>query len=49
MNHEAYRVILGNSRFPADLAGRYRALMAACRLGETRLEIITRFGRTTGH
>lgn len=48
MNEEAYRVILANSRFPADLEGDTRALMASCRLGEARLEeVVRRFGRET--
>ncbi|MHB8575140.1 MAG: hydantoinase B/oxoprolinase family protein [Dehalococcoidia bacterium] len=47
-NDEAYRVILANSRFPADLEGDTRALMASCRLGVTRLEEIVRVhGRQT--
>src|SRR5579884_2941546 len=48
LNHEAYRVILANSRFPEDMEGDSRALMAACRLGVSRLEeMIARFGRVT--
>jgi N-methylhydantoinase B len=48
LNDEAYRVILANSRFPADLEGDTRALMASCRLGVTRLEeIFHRHGRAT--
>ena len=48
LNQEAYRVILANSRFPADLEGDTRALMASCRLGEARLEeILRRHGRDT--
>ncbi len=48
MNQEAYRVILANSRFPADLEGDSRALMAACRLGERRMEeVAARFGAAT--
>lgn len=47
-NDEAYRVILGNSRFPADLEGDTRALMASCRLGVARLEeLLRRHGRGT--
>lgn len=46
MNDEAYRLILANSRFPADLEGDTRALMASSRLGVARLEeIFTRHGR----
>lgn len=48
MNDEAYRLILANSRFPTDLEGDTRALMASSRLGVTRLEeIFTRHGRET--
>lgn len=48
LNNEAYRVILANSRFPNDLEGDTRALMASSRLGEARLEeILQRFGRDT--
>ena len=48
LNEEAYRVILANSRFPADLEGDTRALMASCQLGEARLEeILQRYGRPT--
>jgi N-methylhydantoinase B len=48
LNAEAYRVILANSRFPADLEGDTRALMASCKLGEARLEELLRsYGRAT--
>ncbi|MBI2760927.1 MAG: hydantoinase B/oxoprolinase family protein [Chloroflexi bacterium] len=48
MNQEAYRVILANSRFPADLEGDTRALMASCRLGEARIsEVLRRHGSQT--
>jgi N-methylhydantoinase B len=48
LNQEAYRVILANSRFPVELEGDSRALMAASRLGEARLvELLTRFGPDT--
>ena len=48
LNQEAYRVILANSRFPADLEGDTRALMASCKLGEARLEeILARHGPDT--
>jgi N-methylhydantoinase B len=44
-NEEAYRIILANSRFPADLEGDTRAMMAASKLGETRLnELLARYG-----
>ncbi|MGE0539866.1 MAG: hydantoinase B/oxoprolinase family protein [Dehalococcoidia bacterium] len=47
-NDEAYRVILANSRFPADLEGDTRALMASARLGVTRVEEVRRrYGRAT--
>jgi N-methylhydantoinase B len=45
LNREAYRIMLANSRFPLELEGDTRALMAACRLGETRLvELFGRYG-----
>ncbi|MEE8442432.1 MAG: hydantoinase B/oxoprolinase family protein [Dehalococcoidia bacterium] len=45
LNRDAYRVILRNSRFPDLLEGDTRALMAACRLAETRLnELFDRYG-----
>jgi N-methylhydantoinase B len=45
LNREAYRLMLANSRFPLELEGDARALMAACRLGETRLlELFGRYG-----
>lgn len=48
LNDEAYRVILANSRFPAELEGDTRALMASCRLGEARLEeLLRRYGPAT--
>ncbi|HLZ71359.1 MAG TPA: hydantoinase B/oxoprolinase family protein [Dehalococcoidia bacterium] len=48
LNDEAYRVLLANSRFPADLEGDTRALMASCRLGVERLEeLLRRHGRET--
>lgn len=48
LNQEAYRLMLANSRFPADLEGDTRALMASCRLGEARLEeLIGRYGAAT--
>lgn len=46
LNREVYRLILGNSRFPDDLEGDTRALMASCRLGVARLEeLLRRHGR----
>ncbi len=48
LNDEAYRVLLANSRFPDDLEGDTRALMASCRLGVERLEeLLRRYGRET--
>jgi len=48
LNEEAYRIVLANSRFPEDMQGDTRALMASCRLGETRLEeMIARHGIET--
>jgi N-methylhydantoinase B len=45
LNREAYRLMLANSRFPLELEGDTRALMAACGLGETRLvELFGRYG-----
>lgn len=47
-NDEVYRLILGNSRFPLDLEGDTRAMIASSRLGEARLvELFGRFGRET--
>ncbi len=47
-NDEAYRLILANSRFPLDLEGDTRAMIASSRLGEARLvEIFERFGADT--
>jgi N-methylhydantoinase B len=44
-NDEAYRLILANSRFPADLEGDTKAMIASSRLGEARLaEQFERFG-----
>ena len=48
LNREAYAVILNNSRFPDMLEGDTRALMAACRLAEERLqELMGRYGQET--
>ena len=45
LNREAYQLMLANSRFPLELEGDTRALMAACALGETRLvELFGRYG-----
>ena len=47
LNREAYRVILRNSRFPDLLEGDTRALMAACRLSERRLqELFRQYGQS---
>jgi N-methylhydantoinase B len=44
-NDEAYRLILANSRFPLDLEGDTRAMIASSRLGESRLaELFERYG-----
>jgi N-methylhydantoinase B len=48
LNREAYAIILNNSRFPDMLEGDTRALMAACRLAEDRLqELMGRYGQDT--
>jgi N-methylhydantoinase B len=45
-NDEAYRLILRNSRFPDLLRGDTKAMIAACTLGQRRLqELCQRFGR----
>ncbi len=45
VDHELYRLILLNSRYPDYLEGDTRAMMSACLLGRTRLsEIFTRYG-----
>jgi N-methylhydantoinase B len=47
LNREAYAIILNNSRFPEMLEGDTRALMAACRLAEDRLqELMDRYGQS---
>ena len=47
-NDEAYRLILANSRFPLDLEGDTKAMIASSRLGEARLgELFERFGLDT--
>jgi N-methylhydantoinase B len=44
-NDEAYRLILANSRFPLDLEGDTKAMIASSRLGESRLaELFERYG-----
>lgn len=45
LNDELYRTILRNSRYPDMLEGDTRAMMAASRLGQTRLiELFERYG-----
>lgn len=47
LNNEAYAIILNNSRFPEMLEGDTRALMAACRLAEDRLqELMNQYGQS---
>src|SRR5262249_18425240 len=46
LNEEAYRIFLRNSRLPDLVEGDTRAMMASCRLAETRLlELFARYGR----
>ncbi len=48
LNEEAYRIFLRNSRLPDLVEGDTRAMMASCRLAETRLgELFTRYGAAT--
>jgi N-methylhydantoinase B len=48
LNEEAYRIFLRNSRLPDLVEGDTRAMMASCRLAETRLaELFTRYGTAT--
>jgi N-methylhydantoinase B len=48
LNEEAYRIFLRNSRLPHMVEGDTRAMMASCRLAETRLvELSTRYGVAT--
>jgi N-methylhydantoinase B len=48
LNEEAYRIFLRNSRLPDLVEGDTRAMMASCRLAETRLaELFTRYGAGT--
>lgn len=45
MNEEIYRIFLRNGRFPEEMRGDIRAMIAAVRLGEKRfIEIFERFG-----
>ena len=45
LNSEAYRIFLRNSRLPDMVEGDTRAMMASCRLAETRLaELFARYG-----
>src|SRR5919109_499845 len=45
LNDEAYRMFLRNSRLPAMVEGDTKAMMASCRLAETRLlELLQRYG-----
>ena len=45
MNEEIYRIFLRNGRFPDEMRGDIRAMIAAVRLGEKRfIEIFERFG-----
>ncbi len=48
LNEEAYRIFLRNSRLPDLVEGDTRAMMASCRLAETRLaELCRRYGVDT--
>jgi N-methylhydantoinase B len=48
LNEEAYRIFLRNSRLPDMVEGDTKAMMASCRLAESRLlELLTRYGRET--
>jgi N-methylhydantoinase B len=48
LNEEAYRLFLRNSRLPDMVEGDTKAMMASCRLAESRLlELLTRYGRDT--
>ena len=48
LNEEAYRIFLRNSRLPDLVEGDTRAMMASCRLAESRLvELFTRYGADT--
>src|ERR671924_1280558 len=46
LNDEAYRIFLRNSRLPDMVEGDTKAMMASCRLAESRLlELLERYGR----
>ena len=48
LNEEAYRIFLRNSRMPDMVEGDTRAMMASCRLAESRLvELLARYGADT--
>jgi len=48
LNEEAYRIFLRNSRLPDLVEGDTRAMMASCRLADTRLtELCARYGVDT--
>jgi N-methylhydantoinase B len=48
LNEEAYRIFLRNSRLPDLVEGDTRAMMASCRLADTRLtELCARYGSDT--
>jgi N-methylhydantoinase B len=48
LNEEAYRIFLRNSRLPDIVEGDTRAMMASCRLAESRLcELFARYGGAT--
>jgi len=48
LNEEAYRIFLRNSRLPHLVEGDTKAMMASCRLAETRvLELFERYGLET--
>jgi len=48
LNDEAYRIFLRNSRLPQMVEGDTKAMMASCRLAESRVqELLTRYGRET--
>jgi N-methylhydantoinase B len=48
LNEEAYRIFLRNSRLPDMVEGDTKAMMASCRLAESRVqELLARYGRDT--
>jgi N-methylhydantoinase B len=48
LNEEAYRLFLRNSRMPDMVEGDTRAMMASCRLAESRIiELLARYGAGT--